>query len=141
MRRESKQFLDALRDGAFDFMLSMAADVKSVEWQDPARMGMRTWLQRKSPHLPVDTVPFSEPFQTGLMGHLEDFIDAFITNLPNVLRRLRIDEDEQRQLSQSHEHDLNLERFLIIIAYSYEGRPVAGANFWMMMKTPIWLAS
>lgn len=126
----SKQFLDALRDGAFDFMLSMAADVKSVEWQDPARMGMRTWLQRKSPHLPGDTVPFSEPFQTGLMGHLEDFIDAFITNLPNVLRRLRIDEDEQRQLSQSHEHDLNLERFLIIIAYSYEGRPVAGANFW-----------
>lgn len=126
----SKQFLDALRDGAFDLMLSMAADVKSVEWQDPARMGMRTWLQRKSPHLPPDTVPFSEPFQTGLMGHLEDFIDAFITNLPNVLRRLRIDEDEQRQLSQSHEHDLNLERFLIIIAYSYEGRPVAGADFW-----------
>ncbi|SPO02941.1 related to nucleoporin [Cephalotrichum gorgonifer] len=126
----SRQFLDSLRDGAFDFMLSVAADVKSVEWQDPARMGMRTWLQRKSPNLPADSVPSSETFQTTLMGQLEDFVDAFITNLPNVLRKLRVDEDEQRQMSQTHEHDLNLERFLIIIAYSYEGRPLAGANFW-----------
>ncbi|PKS13291.1 hypothetical protein jhhlp_000062 [Lomentospora prolificans] len=129
-RERARQFLDSLKDGAFDFLLSVAADVKSVEWQDPARMGMRSWLQRKSPHLSSDSVQFSEFFQTALMSRLEVFIDGFITNLPDVLRRLRIEQDEQRQLSQTHEHDLSLERFLIIIAYSYEGRPEAAANFW-----------
>ncbi|CAI4219128.1 unnamed protein product [Parascedosporium putredinis] len=122
--------VDLDEDGAFDFLLSVAGDVKSVEWQDPARVGMRSWLQRKSPHLSSDSVPFSEFFQTALMSRLEVFIDGFITNLPDVLRRLRVEQDEQRQLSQTHEHDLNLERFLIIIAYAYEGRPEAAANFW-----------
>ena len=129
-RERSKQFLAALSDGAFDFILSVAADVKTVEWQDPARMGMRTWLQRRSPGLPSDAVAFSEPFQTALMTRLEVFIDGFISNLPDVLRKLRVEEDEQRQLSQTHEHDLNLERFLIIIAYAYEGRPDSANNFW-----------
>lgn len=63
------------------------------------------------------------------MSQLELFIDAFITNLPDVLRKLRVEEDEQRQLSQIHE-DLDLERFILIIAYSYERRPDAAAAFW-----------
>lgn len=91
---------------------------------------MRKWLQRKSPVLPVDTVQFSEFFQLCLMMQLEVFVDAFISNLPDVLRRLRTEEDEQRQLSQAHEQDLDLERFLLIIAYSYEGRPEAASHFW-----------
>jgi nuclear pore complex protein Nup205 len=65
-----------------------------------------------------------------LMSRLEVFVDSFISNLPDVLRKLRVEEDEQRQLSQSHEHDLNLERFLIIIAYAYENRPEAAMTFW-----------
>jgi nuclear pore complex protein Nup205 len=129
-RQRTKQFSTALSDGAFDFILSLAADVKAEEWQDPARMGMRSWLQRRSPGLPSDLVPFSEAFQKTLMRRLEVFIDGFISNLPDVLRRLRVEEDEQRQLSQTHEHDLNLERFLLIIAYAYEGRSDAANNWW-----------
>ncbi|KAB5557905.1 nucleoporin Nup186/Nup192/Nup205 [Coniochaeta sp. 2T2.1] len=128
--QRSKQFLEALKEGAFDFMLSVAADCKALDWQDPARSGMRQWLQRKSPPLSPEPIPFGEAFQKCLMVQLEVFIDAFISNLPDVLRRLRVEEDEQRQLSQTHDQDLDLERFLIIIAYSYEGRPDAADAFW-----------
>ena len=129
-RQRSKQFTDSLKAGAFDFMLAVAADVKTVDWQDPTRRGVQQWLQRKSPPLPPEAVPFSDYFQTQVMEHLEFFIDAFISNLPDVLRRLRVEEDEQRQLSQTHEQDLDLERFLLIISYSYGGRPQAAEAFW-----------
>jgi nuclear pore complex protein Nup205 len=44
---------------------------------------------------------------------------------------LRLDEDEQRQLSPEHEHDLDLERFIIIISYVFEGRPKSAyQEFW-----------
>jgi nuclear pore complex protein Nup205 len=129
-RQRSKQFTESLKEGAFDFMLSVAADCKTPDWHDPARSGMRQWLQRKSPPLSSDPAPVSEFFQKALMEQLEVFIDAFISNLPDVLRKLRVEEDEQRQLSQTHEQDLDLERFLIIIAYAYEGRPDAADAFW-----------
>ncbi|KJZ72867.1 hypothetical protein HIM_07811 [Hirsutella minnesotensis 3608] len=129
-RHRSKQFLDALKDGAFDFLLSVAGDVKSLEWHDSVRVGMRNWLQRKSSPFPAEAIRFSGFFQLCLMAQLEVFVDAFISNLPDVLRKLRVEEDEQRQLSQAHEQDLDLERFLLIIAYSYEGRSDAASNFW-----------
>ncbi|KAK3322300.1 nucleoporin Nup186/Nup192/Nup205 [Apodospora peruviana] len=128
--QRTKQFLEALKDGAFDFVLSVAADCKAQEWQDPARLGMRQWLQRKSPPLASDPFPFAPFFQRSLMMHLEVFVDAAISNIPDILRKLRTEEDEQRQLSQTHEQDLDLERFLIIIAYAYEGRPDAAMSFW-----------
>ncbi|UKZ82332.1 hypothetical protein TrVFT333_010118 [Trichoderma virens FT-333] len=129
-RQRSKQFLDSLKDGAFDFMLSVAGDIRSPDWHDSVRAGMRKWLQRKSSPLVSERTQFSSFFQLCLMSQLEVFVDAFITNLPDVLRKLRVEEDEQRQLSQTHEQDLDLERFLLIIAYAYEGRPDASANFW-----------
>ena len=129
-RQRSKIFLEALKDGAFDFLLAVAGDVKSPDWHDPVRAGMRKWLQRKSPALPNEAVQFSDFFQKALMVQLEVFVDAFISNLPDVLRKLRVEEDEQRQLSQTHEQDLDLERFLLIIAYAYEERPEAAMAFW-----------
>ncbi|CAN8096727.1 unnamed protein product [Discula destructiva] len=126
----AKQFTEALKDGAFDFILSVAADVKTPDWHDPTRMGIRQWLQRKSPSL-VDAAPFSDHFQLALMIRLEMLVEGFISNLPDVLRKLRNEEDEQRQLNSNHEQDLDLERFLLIIAYAYEGRPDAAENFWV----------
>lgn len=131
-RQRSKQYSDALKDQAFDFVLAMSADVRAVDWLDPARQGLRQWLQRNPvPAIMQDPTPFADFFQTLLMEQLESFIETFITNLPDVLRRLRVDEDEQRQVSKDHEHDLDLERFLVIIAYVYEGRPKAALEgFW-----------
>jgi len=39
-RQRSKQFLEALKDGAFEWILSVAGDVRSPDWHDPVRMGM-----------------------------------------------------------------------------------------------------
>jgi nuclear pore complex protein Nup205 len=79
----------------------------------------------------ADSVSFSDLLQELLMEQLETFIEAFITNLPDVLRKLRVDEDEQRQLSKEHEHDLDLERFIVIISYAFENRPKAAQEgFW-----------
>jgi len=111
-------------------LLSLSADVKPAEWLDPARHGLRQWLQRNSPALSPDSLPFSEYFQMVLMEQLESFIDAFITHMPDVLRKLRVEEDEQRQLSPTHDHDLDLERFLVITSFAFEGRPEAGQSFW-----------
>ncbi|KAE8442005.1 hypothetical protein EG329_003941 [Mollisiaceae sp. DMI_Dod_QoI] len=131
-RQRSKQYSDALKDKGFDFILALSADIRAVDWHDPARHGLRQWLQRNPvPAVLPDPIPFSDFFQNLMMEQLETFIEAFITNLPDVLRRLRVDEDEQRQVSKDHEHDLNLERFLVIIAYVFEGRPKAALEgFW-----------
>jgi len=129
--QRAQQFKSALKDGAFDFILSLSADVKPVEWYDPARLGLRQYLQRKSPVLVSDSIPFSEIFQEVLMELLETFVECFITNLPDALRNLRQDEDEQRQLSPNHEHDPDLEKFVVIISYAYDGRPKAALEgFW-----------
>ena len=105
--------------------------MKPVEWYDPARLGLRQYLQRKAPVLASDSVPFSDFFQEVLMELLETFVESFITNLPDALRKLRQDEDEQRQLSPNHEHDPDLEKFVVIISYAYDGRPKAALEgFW-----------
>ncbi|VBB86736.1 Putative protein of unknown function [Podospora comata] len=127
--KRTKAFTEALKEGAFDFILSVAADCKTEEWQDPSRMGMRQWLQRKSPPLQGDFYYFSHFLQLSLMAHLEVFIDSVITNLPELVRTLKTEEDEQRQLSQTHEQDLDLERFVVIISYAYEDRPDAAMTF------------
>ncbi|OTA80434.1 hypothetical protein M434DRAFT_401761 [Hypoxylon sp. CO27-5] len=129
-KQRSKQFAEALKDGAFDFMLAVVADVRASEWEDAARRSLRQWLRKRTPTLPANTVPFSEPLQGRLAAKLETFVDAFISNMPDVLRRLKIEEDEQRQTSQAQEQDYDLERFLLIIAYSFEDRPDAAEGFW-----------
>ncbi|KAI0148496.1 nucleoporin Nup186/Nup192/Nup205 [Xylariaceae sp. FL1272] len=129
-KQRARQFTEALKDGAFDFMLAVAADVKATEWQDPSRNRLRHWAQKRTPPLPPDTVPFSPQLQERIASTMDVFVDAFISNMPDVLRKLKIEEDEQRQTSQLKEQDLDLERFLLIIAYTYEGRPRAAENFW-----------
>ncbi|CAG8973182.1 hypothetical protein HYALB_00008774 [Hymenoscyphus albidus] len=129
--QRSRQFTEALKDGAFDFLLCVSADAKPVEWHDPARQGLRQWLQRKTPVMLSGPAPFLPSFQGALMEQLETFIEAFITNLPDVLRNLRTEEDQQRQLNQDHDHDLDLERFLVITSFVFEGRPKAALEgFW-----------
>ncbi|KAI0396873.1 nucleoporin Nup186/Nup192/Nup205 [Xylariaceae sp. FL0594] len=126
----SKQFQEALKDGAFDFLLAVVLDAKITEWQDPWLYRVRGWVQKRTPALPPDTVPFSEHLQERLNARMETFIDAFISNMPDVLRKLKIEEDELRQTGQLQDQDVDLERFLLIIAYSYEGRPEAADAFW-----------
>lgn len=123
-------FSECLKEGALDFILSVSSDVEVKDWQDPTPSGVQLWIQRNCPPLASDSVPFSDYFRVCVLEQLENFVDAFISNLPDVIRQLRVDEDEQRQLSQAHEQSLELERFLLIISHAYEGRPEAGEAFW-----------
>ncbi|KAI8634757.1 nucleoporin Nup186/Nup192/Nup205 [Xylariaceae sp. FL1651] len=127
--QRSRQFTEALKDGAFDFMLGVVTDARATEWQDPSRQRLKIWTQKRTPHLSSDTVPFSTQLQERITAKLEMFVDAFISNMPDVLRKLKVEEDEQRQ-AQVNEQDIDLERFLLIIAYSYEGQPEAADAFW-----------
>ncbi|KAI0435098.1 nucleoporin Nup186/Nup192/Nup205 [Xylaria sp. FL1042] len=128
--QRSKQFTEALKDGAFDFLLAATLDVKTTEWQDPFQNKLRAWVQKRTPALPPDTVPFSTQLQDRMMAEMGTFIDAFISNMPDILRKLKIEEDEQRQTGQHQHQDIDLERFLLLIAYSYEGRPDEADAFW-----------
>jgi nuclear pore complex protein Nup205 len=130
-KQRARQYTEALKDGAFDFILSLSADVKSADWHDPARHGLRQWLQRKAPFLPQDSIRFADFFHDALEEQVQSFIEAFIQHMPDVLRKLRLDEDEQRQLSNTHDHDLDLERFIVTISFAFEGRPAAAREaFW-----------
>ncbi|KAI1116020.1 nucleoporin Nup186/Nup192/Nup205 [Nemania sp. NC0429] len=128
--QRSKQFTEALKDGAFDFLLTVLFDIKVTEWQDSFQNKLRGWAQKRTPTLPPDTVPFTTPLQGRIMAKMEMFVDAFISNMPDVLRKLKIEEDEQRQAGQRQQQDIDLERFLLLIAYTYEGRPEAADAFW-----------
>ncbi|KAK6207135.1 Serine/threonine-protein kinase tel1 [Pestalotiopsis sp. IQ-011] len=128
--QRARIFTEALKDGAFDLLMSVVADVQASDWQDPARGSIRQWLQRKTPPLVADNYSFKPAFQKALMSQVEMFVDAFISNLPDILRKLRVEEDEQRQMNHANEQDLDLERFLMIIAFAYDGRAEAADAFW-----------
>ena len=130
----STMFLEALKDGAFDFLLAVSIDVKPAEWYDPVRARLRELLQKKSPVIAPESAPFSDHFQLLLMEQLESFVDAFITNMPSTLRRLRVDEDLERmttlEVHRGVDFDLDLERFIVMISYVYEHRADAAQSFW-----------
>lgn len=136
----SNLFFDALKDGAFQFTLSIAADSKPNEWYDPARQGLTQFLLFDAPALPSEPILVSHYFATSLMEQLESFVDAFISNMPDTLRRLKAEQDDQRKRLRSglqssvhnavSEHELHLERFLVIISYAFESRPEAAQAFW-----------
>ncbi|KAI9790799.1 MAG: hypothetical protein M1816_004757 [Peltula sp. TS41687] len=130
---QSKLFYDALKDGAFDFILSLSVDVKPAEWHDSVKYSLRQWLQKKAPSLMPDPTPFTADFQTLLMEHLENFIDAIITHMPTNLRHLRSNEDQQRLRLldvDPLQQELDLEKFILIISCTFEGRPDAAKGFW-----------
>ena len=126
----SQLFKKALEDGAFDFSMSLAIDVKPQDWYDPIRHGLRQRLQTKAPSLPFDSISFSQHLQTAVLEGVETFVDAFITNMPDNLRQLRIDEDEQRRLTRASEYGHDLEKFLVIVSYAFEHRPESSQSFW-----------
>lgn len=131
---QAQMLFDALGDGAFDFTLSLAADVKATETSDTLRASLRHWLQRKAPSIVSNPVPFSQHFQLLLMEQLEAHVDALITNMPSNLRRLRVDQDERRLRLlgvDPDQQDLDLEKLLMIMAYVFEDRPEAVKSFWI----------
>jgi nuclear pore complex protein Nup205 len=134
---ESQILIKALKDGGLQFMLSVAQDIKRSDWSDSAKMGLTTFLLRESSTLSPDSPPTSKFFTDRLMEHIQWFVDAFITNIPDTLRLLKYEEDDQRKLLRSRfqkntsEYQYDLDTFLVLIAYAYQDDPESSKSFWV----------
>lgn len=132
----SKLFFDCLKDKAFHFILAAASFLRPIVWHDPARKGIIEWLVDDAVVLPADAPRSSDEFALLVMRELQTFTDAFVTNMPDTLRKLKSEEDEKRrnQLFQSANGDfrseMGLERFMIIMAYAYQDDVEAVRDFW-----------
>lgn len=135
--KRSERFMTSLRDGAFEFMLLLSSKVRLEQWYDPAKAGLLQYLLGSSDRTQTLKMVASEYFQELLSEHLQAFVDAFITNMPDTIRKLKAEEDEHRrnrlpQVPQdaSSTQDVDLERFLLLISYSFQGFPEAAQAFW-----------
>lgn len=136
----SDAFFRALRDGAFHCTLSLCSHLRPDDWNDQIRNGLTEHLLRDTPAIMHGAATTSNYFQDLVMEQFETFIDAFITNMPDTLRKLRFEEDDQRKRINSGlqprvqsgplEQDMHLERFLVIISYAFENRVEAAQSFW-----------
>jgi nuclear pore complex protein Nup205 len=132
----SDVFLKALNDGAFHFMLSFSQDVRPSRWYDPQKTSMLSMLLQDSAVLSQDSTQPEEFFKALTMEQLQTFVDSFITHMPDTLRRLKVEEDDQRRRLQLHfqrstgEYPLHLERFMVIVAYAFDGFSDAAEDFW-----------
>ena len=133
----SEAFSQALGDGAFECTLTICSHVFPEEWYDPARTGLIGLLLRDSVPLPDELPLYSTYFQQLLMELFEDFVDSFVTNMPDTLRRFKLFEDDQRKKLRSGfpmdgvtEQAFHLEKFLMIISFAFGHRADAAQAFW-----------
>ena len=133
----SEAFSQALTDGAFECTLTICSHVIPEEWYDPARAGLVDLLLRDTLPLPNELPLYSRYFQQLIMEQFESFVDAVITNMPDTLRRFKMEEDDQRKKLRSGfpvdgvtEQAFHLERFLVIISYAFGHRVDAAQVFW-----------
>lgn len=136
----SDAFVQALRDGAFESTLSICSQITPDEWYDPAKHALIELLLRDSLPLAQDSALTSSYFQTLLMEQFETFVDAFITNMPDSLRRFKKEEDDQRKRFRTNlqqgapsaipEQIFHLERFLVIVSFAFDHRADAAQAFW-----------
>ncbi|KAJ4290199.1 hypothetical protein N0V90_010414 [Kalmusia sp. IMI 367209] len=132
----SKDFMRALDDGAFHFMLSFSQDVRPTRWYDPQKTSMISSLLQDTAVLVPESPQPEEFFKLLVTEQLQNFVDSFITNMPDTLRKLKVEEDDQRRRLHLHfqqsagEYPLHLERFLVIVSYAFDGFPDAAEEFW-----------
>ena len=133
----SERTMDALRNGAFQLLLSTCSKVNPEHWHDPAKADLVDFLLANSSTTQQAIITASDYFQTLLSEQLQVFVDALITNMPDAIRRLKFEEDEERRnmgfghSQNQQEPTLHLERFLTIIAYAFQGFPEAAMEaFW-----------
>ena len=133
----SEAFSQALKDGAFECTLTICSHVIPDESYDPARNGLLDLLLRDSVPLPNELPLYSTYFQQLILEQFESFVDTFVTNMPDTLRRFKLDEDDQRKKLRSGfpmegvtEQAFHLERFLMIVSFAYGQRPDSAQAFW-----------
>lgn len=132
----SKLFFDSVRDRALHTLLAACIYLRPEVWHDPAKVGLVRFLLADSPSVSIDAPPASDDFAALTMRELQLFTDAFVSNMPDVLRRLKLDEDGRRRewLARSDSvqphYEPDLERFIVIMSYAYHDDAEGAHDFW-----------
>lgn len=132
----SKLFTQCCREKAFHLMLSVADFLKPEVWYDPAKAGLVGFLLDNSALFPHDATAPSRHFATLTMEEFQTFVNAFVSNMPDLLRQLKSQEDDERRnylstaTEQGHPDTMDLERFILIIARAYQEDHEGAEDFW-----------
>ncbi|KAL9603047.1 MAG: hypothetical protein Q9219_001411 [cf. Caloplaca sp. 3 TL-2023] len=139
-QKRSDAFFQALQDGALHCTLSLCSQTYSDDGFDLVKSGLTQYLLRDTLPLSSETAGFSSFLRDILFEQMESFVNAFITNMPDTLRRFQSNEDDQRKKilggiqpaprSTLYDQDLHLERFFVIVAYTFDKRIEAAESFW-----------
>lgn len=133
----------ALKEDALELMLVICTSTNSDVWRHPARQELVALLLSDSTGIALEGDQTSTYFRLQYMESLENFIEAFISNMPDSIRKLKTEEDDQRliQLTAMQEgmplttregtiSKLHLECFLVLISFAFEQRPDAAEQWW-----------
>ena len=142
--RLSKQVKSSLDEFALEFLLAACSSLTTDSWRQPARQEMVDLLLSDAPSLTFEGEQPSHYFWEMFMESIEAFSEAWISNLPDSIRHLKNDEDDQRllkitamqqgagtfEVANERTGPLHLECFLILISFGFEGRPEASEQWW-----------
>lgn len=141
--KRAKVMEKALDDGGLEIMISVCNQMRIDTWQHSARQELVEMLLDGTNANFDGAEPTSSYFVTMMMESYESFAEAWITNMPDSIRKLKKDEDDKRLLQITATTDaplqppprdqgirLHLEAFLVVIACAFEDRPEAATQFW-----------
>ncbi|KAK0935282.1 hypothetical protein LTR29_013147 [Friedmanniomyces endolithicus] len=132
----SDLFMQAVKDKALHFLLATCKWLKPEVWHDPAKLGLVDFLLSDANIIPANASPPASDFVASTMRELQGFTDALVSNMPDIVRRLKSEEDDQRRLNFSlpptevTRYEPDLERFIVIMSYAYQDDPETAQDFW-----------
>lgn len=135
-QERSKLFTECCREKAFHLMLSIADFLKPEVWYDPAKAGLVGFLLDNSALFPHDATAPSRHFAVLTMEEFQTFVNAFVSNMPDLLRQLKSQEDDERRnflsstIEQGHPDTMDLERFILVVARAYQEDQEGAEDFW-----------
>ena len=132
----TRLFMQSIKDKAFHFLLQACHFLKPEVWHDPAKVGLVLFLLEDTAPVPAEITKTTSEFADFTMGELQTFCDGLVANMPDVIRRLKVEEDDRRRTilsaprEQSQSFEVHLERFLLIMSYAYQEDADAAQDFW-----------
>lgn len=128
----------AIDDGALELLLFIASDMRPTKLTFEPFFDLRPELRFYVPEF-NPSGKLSDEFLDSIYPNLEKLVEAVITNLAEVLREMRLNEEDMHLANvQRESHDnsdeftagVDLERFFIFITCLYYDRSDAALPFW-----------
>ncbi|ANB11060.1 Nup192p [Sugiyamaella lignohabitans] len=133
----TKQAIDI---GGIEFLMILAANTSQTLSKKPHFYDYRPSVQNKVPSL-KRLGDFSDEFLALLLQELERLVESVVTNLADILKEMRLNEEDAflslTSVNNEFDHEevdmpgADLERFFIFVSYLYSDRPDASINFWL----------